>query len=339
MTYEPTPNEPLSVPVDAFAVSVEAGPDGMPVVVKDHSGPLPPCGRTASEHLRAVDCERRWLRAAEDLDAVVTPVEWPDRSVVATVFAGGPTLRSHAPAAADLAAVLVPVCTALEALRERAMVHGSVAPEHIIIGPDGGGVLCSPNTGDPPPAPEEDLRGLGRTISHCIEQWSASPPDDLEQWLLLAQRLESGDPSFGPRRAAATLAGLSEPRPVARRRSRARTAAVLGLVAMTATWWLAQPSSTVVDGPRLQVGRSMVQVGRDGQRALAPGEGSGCDHPAVLVLDPTTSWVWVFEEVSDGAAGTPLARVPGATDLTIDHDGPCPTVVATGPAGQVTLTP
>jgi hypothetical protein len=72
---------------------------------------------------------------------------------------------------------------------------------------------------------------------------------------------------------------------------------------------------------------------------VVAGERDGCDPPAVFVLDPASAWVWVFDEVADGAAGTPLARVPGATALVVADDGFCPTVLATGPAGQVPVTP
>lgn len=331
----------LAVPVDAFSVVIAAGPGGSVVVTKDHSGPLPPGGRTVAEHAGAIDRERAWLLAAAGVDGIVTLADWPDSTVVATVFAGGATLRSHPPDPAGLVAALLPVCDALASLHDRSMVHGSVAPEHVIVGSDGGGVLCSPNTGPDPLEHSDDLAGLGRILRYCIESWSALPalPEPLERWSLLARRLEDGDPTMSVRRVANTLVDLLQP-PPARRGHRRLIGVGIALLAALALWALVRrPVHPAADGPEVQVDGTRLRVGRAGQEVVAVEARPGCEGPRLYLLDRATSWVWVFDTVDHGAAGTPLARVPGATALVTSDRGTCPVVTATGPAGRVDLDP
>jgi hypothetical protein len=320
--------------VDAFDVSVSVGTSETASVSKDHSGPLPDEGRTQSQHRQAMDREREWLRRAAGIPGVVRLVEHPDNIV--TEFAGSRTLRSDCPDPPTTARALACVADTITELAGRGLTHGSVVPEHVILPTDGAAVLCSPNTGTDP---ADDLVALGVCVEFATQQWH-SPPDSIARWLLLAKQLQDQDPTMGPERAAQHLRNLAEIRTDRSRRSRlgvliAAIGAGLALVLVAAT--LTSGSQSSVTGPEVEVDGSVIRVGRDGQVALVH-PGDRCIASRLYLLDPETSQIWEFDTFDTGTSGTPVAMVPGATDLGMAelNDG-CFAVVARGPAGEVTL--
>jgi len=319
--------------VDAFEVTVTEG-ERSAVVIKDHSGPLPPQGRTLPEHAAAMERERAWLGRAAGVSGIVRLVDDPDRIV--TRFAGSQTLRSRCPDPIVAVAVLGSVATTISELGELGLVHGSVAPEHIIIGTDGKATLCSPNTGSDP---LDDLVELGRCIEHATDHF-ADAPENIHEWLLIARRLQDGDPSVGAHRAATLLRALAEPHrahSTSRRRTKlalAVSVAAACLVAGTAA--VGSPDADPITGPEVVIDGQRVRVGRSGQLALVQ-PSDGCTSSKVYLMDPDSSRVWVFTTIRSGRRGAPVAIVPGATQLALESRDGCGRVVATGPAGSVTL--
>lgn len=335
------------ITVDAFNVSIADGPNDEAVVSKDHSGPLPAAGRTVEEHQQAIDREVQWLRQAAGLPGIVRLA--PESGAasdglrqVRTLFAGSATIRSGCPDPATAARALAGVARTLAQLAGRGLTHGSVTPEHIILGTDGRATLCSPNTGEPSTGegvpPESDLVGLGRVISFATEQWD-EPPENLTQWLLVAHRLEQSDPTMSAHRAALMLDELAAPSTThrtPRRRGRLAALAISACGLLTVLGFVQDSGPAPVSGPEVEVAGSIVQVGVAGQLAVAH-SGDDCSAPAVFVLDPVTFWVWTFTRFHDGSVSTPLVQIPGATSLAVDSNGPCQRVVARGPAGAVNL--
>ncbi|MFW2382744.1 MAG: hypothetical protein ACN4GZ_13365 [Acidimicrobiales bacterium] len=319
--------------VDAFDVAVGAGQSDTAVVAKDHSGPLPDQGRTRAEHRAAMERERDWLRAASGIPGIVQLVEDPDKIV--TQFAGSRTLRSHCPDPYQSARALADVAETIGHLHARGLVHGSVAPEHVILTTDGAAVLCSPNTSD---QPVDDLVALGLCLEFATEQWS-SPPDSITRWLLLAKQLRDRDPTVGPERAARILLDLdSSERSVRRIPLRALVLAILGALGLVmAIVALQQDPPLPVSGPELEVDGNLVRVGHQGQVGIAKPADS-CSPARVYLLDPATFQIWTFDRFETGRSGIPLVRVPGATDLQLSEAvDECLAVIARGPAGEVPL--
>lgn len=343
-TFEPSSSEPrpaIRIPLDALDVTIVDGPGGA-IVVKDHSGPLPEGGRTADQHRAAVRRELDWLASARGIAGVVRAGDdCAGGAVVATEFAGGHTLRSACPEPVPAALMLQAVCTTLASLAERGLQHGSVAPEHVILANDGSGVLCSPNTSTDPDQRTDDLVGLGRCITFCVDTWGArqSPPENLAAWLLLAKKLEHADPTMGPLRARSTLADMCTP-PAARRRRKIGVGAAIAAVVALGAWMTAgaRPEVAPVTGPEVTVGNERLRVGSAGQVAVALDPPADCAGAEVYLLDPGTFWVWTFDRSERADAAEPLVRVPGATDLEVRRGGRCPTVIARGPAGTVDIT-
>ncbi|NNE95184.1 MAG: hypothetical protein HKN24_04070 [Acidimicrobiales bacterium] len=321
--------------VDAFDVRVRAGTDDRAEVVKDHSGPLPPLGRTRAEHDAAVERERAWLRAAAGIEGVVRFIE--DRSGVVTEFAGAPTLRSHCPGPDGTADALASVADTVAALSARKLGHGSIAPEHVILSGDGSAVLCSPNTSD---QPGDDLIGLADCLEFATEQW-AQPPENLTHWLVLAKQLRNLDEPIDPTRAARTLRDLGSPRSPDKRLPRKRLAVLTACAVIVACGAAASTfadGTAPVDGPEVIIEGHVVRVGRAGHVALAH-PGDSCQPPAIFLLDPTSSRVWTFDRFDGRGSATPLAVVPGAIELFLSAAGDdgCAVVNAGGPAGSVRL--
>lgn len=320
--------------VDAFDVTVTAGSSETAIVSKDHSGPLPDHGRTRSEHREAMDREKQWLRKAAGIPGVVRLVEHRDNIV--TEFAGSRTLRSECPDPHTTARALASVADTIAELAGRCLIHGSIAPEHVILPTDGAAILCSPNSsGDP----IDDLVALGLCIEFASEQWE-SPPDSITRWWLLAKQLMDQDPTMGPERAAQNLRDLTETQTDRSRRLRLGslvTAIGAGLVLVLAAVMFTSGSRPSVTGPEVQIDGSVVRVGSEGQVALVH-PGDKCVASRLYLLDPETFQIWTFETFDTGTTGTPVAIVPGATDLGIAelNDG-CVSVVARGPAGEVAL--
>jgi hypothetical protein len=325
--------------VDAFDVTVAAGTSDMAIVAKDHSGPLPDHGRSLSEHRAAIEREKGWLRAAAGIAGVVRLVEDPLPEyphAVVTEFAGSRTLRSHCPDPPATARALACVAETITDLAEKELIHGSVAPEHVILTSDGEAVLCSPNSSG---APHDDLVSLGACIEFATEQWER-PPESLTRWLLLAKQLRDRDPTIGPDRAARVLWDLVEP---SDNGSRARPVrlVVLGCLTAAALFLVAlrQNSATEaqVSGPELEVDGTVVRVGSRGNVAVVLPHTS-CNLTRIYLLDPATFQIWTFDRFETGGAATPLVKVPGAVDLEVSRtsDG-CSEVLARGPAGEVAL--
>ena len=358
----------LNIPIDAFAVTVHDGPDGTPLVRKDHSGPLPHAGRTEQEHAAAVGREAAWLAAAAGLAGVAPLVTNPAAETdtnepaasVTTAFIGGATLRSSRLDPAAAARALACVADTIAALAERDLAHGAIAPEHILIGANGAGVLCSPNTATDPADHQDDLAGLGACVTFCLERWAGTQamPDYFAAWLLLARRLEEGDPAMGPWRASTTLRELGEAADPINRAGRwkqllslprragtvvafpARSllgVAAIGVLAASGLALLkSPPMGAEISGPELMVGNTLIRVGRKGQTAVALQPPEGCPGAEVYLLDPTNAWVWRFDSITADGHGIPTFQIPGATglDIQIGRDG-CPILLAVGPAGSV----
>ncbi len=332
----PTPGTHSFMTVDAFDVELGAGPD-CAIVTKDHSGPMGSHGRTSAEHDQAIARENAWLRSASDVPGVArlapdSPSE--QAPAVRTVFAGGRTLRSDCPGEHDTALALSSVCRTLAELQKKQMVHGSVAPEHIIIAADLSTTLCSPNTsGDP----IDDLIALGQCIEFATEQW-ATHSDRIEDWLVLAKRLRDGDPSLSPERVASSLQTIISPPPRSTRPRLGWLAAFVAISCGAALGWLMirQAPSTAPGGPEVEVAGMIVRVGDQGQVALTR-PADACGSAQVFLLDPTTYRVWKFDNFTSGMTGTAIAMVPGATELVLTTDGRCATMTAKGPAGSVVL--
>jgi hypothetical protein len=221
-------------------------------------------------------------------------------------------------------------------LANRELIHGSVAPEHVILSSDGAAVLCSPNSSG---EPLDDLVSLGTCIEFATEQWER-PPESLTRWLLLAKQLRDRDPTIGPDRAARILRDLIDP---GNKGPRGRPVRALGLgcLAAAALFLVAvrQNSTTEaqVSGPELQVDGSVVRVGSRGHVAVVLPQTS-CNRTRIYLLDPATFQIWTFDRFETGGSATPLVRVPGAVDLEVSRtsDG-CSEVLARGPAGEVAL--
>ncbi len=342
----PTIRPTLRLPVDAFEVVIRDGVDGVAIVTKDHSGPLPRPGRTTEEHQQAVTRERAWLGAAAGIEGVVrlvepTPVNGASAvTEVTTRFAGGQTLRSARLTPPEAAHALSGVCEALAALQERNLRHGALSPEHVIIASDGRGVLCSPNTSLDPAEHLDDLTALGQCVTFCLEQWAqeSEPPANLTLWLVLAKRLEDRDPVMSARRAGtmiSDLAAVTLTNPAVRRRGRLVVALIV-LIVVGALMTLGRSRNESVTGPQLRVRDSLVRVGSAGHVAIALEPPAECPGAEVYVLDPVTFWIWTFDDIHTSSPGTLLAQIAGATGLAVERENrPCPIVVASGPAGQV----
>ncbi|NNF54105.1 MAG: hypothetical protein HKN03_06645 [Acidimicrobiales bacterium] len=333
----------LQLPVDAFGVVISDGADGVAIVTKDHSGPLPGPGRTSEEHHHAVSRECSWLRAAEGIPGVVDLVERESgngTAAVTTVFAGGQTLRSARLTPVDTAHALEGVGQSLAELQERNLNHGAITPEHVIIASDGRGVLCSPNTSLNPDEHVDDLAALGQCITFCLDRWAreATPPANLSLWLVLAKRLEERDPVMSARRATTMVSELTMLAPVdsSVRRRGWRVVAVIVLVSVLALVAARFTRNDPVTGPQLQVRDALVRVGTAGNIAIALEPPVDCPGSEIYVLDPATSWVWTFDDIHAPSPGKLLVQIAGATGLAVDREkGPCPVVIASGPAGQV----
>ncbi len=342
----PTIRSTLRLPVDAFEVVIRDGGDGVAIVTKNHSGPLPKPGRTTEEHQQAVWRECAWLGAAAGIEGVVSLLEpAPDHEAsvtneVTTRFGGGQTLRSARLTPLEAAQALSGVCEALAALQERNLHHGALSPEHVIIASDGRGVLCSPNTSLNPEEHLDDLTALGQCVTFCLERWAqeAEPPTNLALWLVLAKRLEDRDPVMSARRAAtmiSDLTALPPARPAVPRRGRLVVALTV-LIVLGALITVGLSRNEPVTGPRLRVRDALVRVGSAGHVAIALEPPAECPGAEVYVLDPVTFWIWTFDDIHTSSPGTLLVQIAGATGLAVERENRrCPIVIASGPAGQV----
>ena len=100
---------------------------------------------------------------------------------------------------------------------------------------------------------------------------------------------------------------------------------------------IASGGATPIDGPEVTIDGQILRVGRAGHVSVAH-PGDECQDPRIFLLDPLTSQVWAFDRFDGLGSATPLAIVPGATDLALSTGGDgCAVITAEGPAGSVEL--
>lgn len=331
------------------AVTLHLPDDGPPVVHKQFDSSR---GDTGLD-------EATWLAAANHPGVVrlVGRSEHPPTNVIEHV--PGPTLRTAGLDAPAAATVLTAVTETLADLHQRSIFHGAVTPDHVIVSSAGDNgpvaVLCSPAIDNEALA---DAHGVGRCITWLLAEWQDRNIAVPNEWAALAERLMAEPPpdlrraahqltSLGPGAASAAEPGSKqrpEWRPWTTLTKRLAVTAVvvvtagvaLALAAALAGMTFTQRPAASLDGARLQLSEGTFVVGSADDQVvalLAPCPG----QPAALHLDVASGTVSTFQTIEDGATGTPMTVVPGATTLVTEGGEPCPRVWAQGPAGQVEL--
>lgn len=144
----------------------------------------------------------------------------------ATAWAGSRTLGQGCDDPIVLARLVSIVADTLAELHERGVIHGRLAPSHVIIGPDGQPVLCGfgPTDPDPCTAPN-DVAGLGNLLLAVTaapleldplptSRWRRPPRADgaiTRAIQMLADQASDADPARRPsaRALAASLRSLA----------------------------------------------------------------------------------------------------------------------------------
>ena len=142
------------------------------------------------------------------------------------------------------------------------------------------------------------------------------------------------------RRAATMISDLTAVRSTFPRIKRLRRVgvAVTGLIVVAALITVGRSRNDTITGPQLRVRDTLVRVGSAGNVAIALEPPADCPGAEIYVLDPVTSWVWTFDDITTSSHGTLLVQIAGATGLTVERESqPCPIVIASGPAGQVQI--
>ncbi len=307
------------------------------VVVKSYRGP---------DDGRA---EAQWLAAARHPGVVRIIRRVDEPPVLVLVHVPGPTLRVARPKPDTAARVLADASETLADLHERELVHGAVDPDHILLTPEGV-VLCSPVGGSA--APEVDGQGVGGCVDFLVRHWETIGVPFDPAWREVGRRLND-DASLPLRRAAHRLRALDPGRAAVSQDSASETpttrplrgfallsvvvavtfgAAVLPAPVLTA---LGHRSSAT---QRLILGDSEYAIGDVDDLVMVldspcPGQ------PMAILFDPQRSELWGVHQASDGEMAQLEAKVPWATSIEVGYDAinDCPTVIARGAAGSVTL--
>jgi tRNA A-37 threonylcarbamoyl transferase component Bud32 len=297
------------------------------------------------------EAEANWLERAARPGIVRVVSVSADPFTIVTEHAGSRTLRTAGLDPDAALGVLIAVATTLAELHRDGLVHGKLTVDHIILGANDTW-LCSPD-GNADDA-SLDLDSIARCMRELARQWDASGTRAAwrDQWDDIAGRLErADDPSRSATRTVQALRRLLSPdadQPAGQVgeqlnwrsmfRSRGIAAVATAVVAAFAGLALiSNESPAEPGGPRITVDGATYAVGSEGNDVALLD--SPCDPSApVLVLDRDSATVWAFSSVGDGVRASPVAVVPGATDLRSERiEGRCDVAVARGPAGVVVI--
>lgn len=83
-----------------------------------------------------------------------------------------------------IAKVVSSVATTLADLHAMGVVHGRVDASHVLLGPDGRGVLCGlgPDVADPAPTPADDVAALGCLLAELLGDHAEGEPIPDRRW-------------------------------------------------------------------------------------------------------------------------------------------------------------
>ncbi len=307
--------------------------------------------------------EARWLADAA-CDFVVSVLNVGGEPLtIKTKHHGQRTLRTAREDPPAMARLLVRVARGIADLHGRGFVHGKLTVDHVIVGTDGDVRVCSPSGVATDPV--ADMRDLGRIVVDLLQRWDDDGVDiaNRAEWERIVERLTAADEHTSPHRIARWFAPLavepttgpdrqpSEPRsPVSRPGAGVAVLAVFLLVVATARWTTQRsttaPEAAATNEPSDLAGSIIEVDGRtyrfDRAGAAAAGTPTGCPAPRAAYLDEDDT-VWLVGATErdglNGAVAEPLARVPGATELTFEANGDSAcTLWATGPAGRTAIT-
>ncbi len=300
------------------------------------------------------EAEAAWLERAER-PGIVRLVSISDEPfTIVTEHAGSRTLRTAGLEPEAGLEILTSVTSTLTELHRDGLVHGKLTVDHIILGADRAW-LCSPD-GNASDA-SLDLDGLARCMRELSRQWDTSGTrvEWRDKWDHIADRLERAEDSS--RSATRTLHALQRLPSAGDERAAGPTGRDLpwrsiiharGILAVTAAVvasfaglvFISNESPSEAAGLHITVDGATYAVGSDGDDVVLLDTPCDPDTP-VLVLDRETATVWAFSSIGDGARPSPVAVVPGATDVRSERidgvDGRCDVAVARGPAGAVVI--